>query len=40
MTVLGDTCLEAGLLATLAMLQGGGAGAFLTEQGVRHWVLG
>ncbi len=38
-TVLGDTCLEAGLLATLAMLQGAGAEAFLDEQGARHWVL-
>jgi thiamine biosynthesis lipoprotein len=38
-TVLGDTCLEAGLLATLAMLEGAGAEAFLEGEGVRHWVL-
>lgn len=38
-TVLGDTCLEAGLLATLAMLHGAGAEAFLAGQGARHWVL-
>lgn len=38
-TVLGDTCLEAGLLATLALLHGAGAEAFLAGEGVRHWVL-
>ncbi len=38
-TVLADACLEAGLLATLAMLRGRGARAFLGAQGVRHWVL-
>ncbi len=38
-TVLGDSCLEAGLLATLAMLHGRDAEAFLAEQDVRHWVL-
>jgi thiamine biosynthesis lipoprotein len=38
-TVLADACTEAGLLATLAMLQGRGARAFLAEQGVRHWIL-
>ena len=38
-TVLGDTCLEAGLLATLALLHGAGAEAFLAAEGVRHWVL-
>ncbi len=38
-TVLGDTCLEAGLLATLALLHGAGAEAFLVAEGVRHWVL-
>lgn len=38
-TVLGDTCLEAGLLATLAMLRGANAGPFLADQGVRHWIL-
>ena len=36
-TVLADSCVEAGLLATLAMLQGRRAEAFLAEQGVQHW---
>lgn len=35
-TVIGDNCLEAGFLSTLAMLQGEGAGAFLENQGVRY----
>ena len=38
-TVLGDTCTEAGLLATLAMLQGDQAEAFLADQGVQNWVI-
>ncbi len=38
-TVAASSCTEAGLLATLAMLQGEKAAAFLQEQGVRHWVL-
>ena len=38
-TVLGDTCTEAGLLATLAMLRGAEAEAFLAEQGVQNWVI-
>jgi FAD:protein FMN transferase len=38
-TVAASSCTEAGLLATLAMLQGGGARAFLEEQGARHWIL-
>ena len=37
-TVLGDTCTEAGLLATLAMLHGDKAEEFLVGQEVRHWV--
>lgn len=36
-TVLADSCVEAGLLATLAMLQGRRAEAFLAEQAVQHW---
>jgi thiamine biosynthesis lipoprotein len=36
-TVLADSCVEAGLLATLAMLQGRRAEAFLAGQGVQHW---
>ena len=36
-TVAGDTCIEAGMLTTIAMLQGGEAGEFLEAQGVRYW---
>jgi thiamine biosynthesis lipoprotein len=38
-TVAAPTCTEAGLLSTLAMLQGAGAEAWLAAQGVPHWVL-
>lgn len=38
-TVAASTCTEAGLLSTLAMLQGAGAEAFLEDQGVMHWLL-
>jgi len=38
-TVAASSCTEAGLLATLAMLQGPAAAAFLAEQSVRHWIL-
>jgi thiamine biosynthesis lipoprotein len=38
-TVLAPTCLEAGTLATLAYLRGGGARAFLDEQGARYWIV-
>ena len=38
-TAAAGTCLDAGMLATFAMLQGSGAEAFLEGQGVRHWVL-
>jgi thiamine biosynthesis lipoprotein len=38
-TVAASSCTEAGLLATLALLHGNGAQAFLDEQGVRYWVL-
>ncbi|MEO8153626.1 MAG: FAD:protein FMN transferase [Rhizobacter sp.] len=37
-TVAAPTCTEAGLLATLAMLQGLGAEALLAAQGLPHWV--
>jgi FAD:protein FMN transferase len=37
--VAASSCIKAGLLATLALLQGGRAREFLEEQGVRHWVL-
>ena len=38
-TVLAATCIEAGTLATLAILRGPEAGRFLEEQGVQHWVV-
>ncbi|MBI5169281.1 MAG: FAD:protein FMN transferase [Candidatus Eisenbacteria bacterium] len=38
-TVLAATCIEAGTLATLAILQGRGARAFLEAQGVTGWVV-
>lgn len=37
-TVVADTCTQAGTLTTLAMLQGAQAGRFLRAQGVRHWL--
>jgi thiamine biosynthesis lipoprotein len=36
-TVAADTCTQAGMLSTLAMLRGQGAETFLEEQGVRNW---
>jgi len=39
-TVAASSCTEAGLLSTLAILQGKGASAFLEQQEVRSWVLG
>lgn len=36
-TVAANTCTEAGMLATLAMLRGDRAEAFLEEEGVRYW---
>ena len=38
-TVAASSCTEAGLLATLAMLEGAGARALLENQGARHWIL-
>ncbi len=37
-TVAAATCIEAGLLSTLAMLQGDNARSFLEEQGVTFWL--
>ncbi|MFK7732572.1 MAG: FAD:protein FMN transferase [Pseudomonadales bacterium] len=37
-TVAADSCVEAGLLATLAMLEGADAEDFLQAQDVTHWV--
>jgi thiamine biosynthesis lipoprotein len=39
-TVAAPTCIEAGLLSTLALLQGPQAETFLQAQGVPYWVLG
>ncbi|MCB1844388.1 MAG: FAD:protein FMN transferase [Halioglobus sp.] len=36
-TVAADSCTQAGMLATLAMLQGPDAESFLVAQGVKHW---
>ncbi|MGC1523185.1 MAG: FAD:protein FMN transferase [Steroidobacteraceae bacterium] len=38
-TVAASSCTEAGLLSTLALLNGARASEFLEEQGVRFWVL-
>jgi FAD:protein FMN transferase len=38
-TVAASSCTEAGLLSTLALLQGARATQFLDEQGVRYWIL-
>jgi thiamine biosynthesis lipoprotein len=38
-TVAASSCVEAGLLATLAMLQGADAEQFLQRQGATHWCL-
>ncbi len=38
-TVAAPTCMEAGLLSTLAMLQGEGAEAFLAGEGIEAWWL-
>jgi thiamine biosynthesis lipoprotein len=37
-TVIAETCVEAGTLSTFAMLQGSNAEAFLNSQGVKHWI--
>jgi thiamine biosynthesis lipoprotein len=36
-TVAADTCSQAGVFTTLAMLHGGGAEQFLEAEGVRYW---
>ncbi len=38
-TVLGQTCLEAGTLSTLAYLKGPGAASFLESHGAQYWIL-
>lgn len=37
-TVAAASCMDAGILSTLAMLQGKNAESFLTNQGVKYWV--
>lgn len=37
-TVLADTCTQAGTLSTLALLRGANAESFLREQGVKYWL--
>jgi len=38
-TVVANTCTEAGILATMAMLHGKDAESFLEEQAVKYWCL-
>jgi thiamine biosynthesis lipoprotein len=38
-TVAAPTCVEAGLSATLAILQGQNTERFLKEEGIRAWVI-
>ncbi|HEY5237174.1 MAG TPA: FAD:protein FMN transferase [Rhizomicrobium sp.] len=38
-TVAAATCVEAGMIATLAVLQGKGAEAFLKREGARAWCI-
>jgi len=38
-TVAADTCTQAGMLATLAMLRGAGAEEFLESESVQYWCL-
>jgi len=38
-TVVAPQCVQAGILASLALMQGSEAEAFLTEQGVKHWAI-
>jgi thiamine biosynthesis lipoprotein len=37
-TVAADTCVQAGVFATFAMLEGRDAEVFLQEERVRHWI--
>jgi thiamine biosynthesis lipoprotein len=37
-TVAADSCVEAGMWCTLAMLEGSCAEAFLEREGLRHWI--
>ena len=37
MTVVAPQCIQAGILATLSLLQGSNAEQFLTEQDIKFW---
>lgn len=37
-TIAAPTCIEAGLMSTMAMLQGSDAEAFLQQQNIPHWI--
>lgn len=37
-TVAAESCIEAGLLSTMAILQGEQAEAFLADQGIKYWI--
>lgn len=39
-TVAADSCTEAGMLSTMAMLYGNDAKAFLTQQQAKYWIHG
>jgi thiamine biosynthesis lipoprotein len=39
MTVSAPQCIQAGILATLAQMQGKNAEQFLTEQDIKHWAI-
>jgi FAD:protein FMN transferase len=39
-TVAAGSCTQAGMLTTLALLQGAGAESFLKQAGVQYWILG
>jgi len=38
-TVVAPQCIQAGILATLALMQGSKAEKFLTEQEIKHWAI-
>ena len=38
-TVVAPQCIQAGILATLALMQGEQAESFLTEQEIKFWAI-
>ena len=38
-TVNAPQCIQAGILATLALMQGNNAESYLTEQAIKHWAI-